>query len=347
VNDGEDIYTAAAQWHECVLDSGLSAVDRTRFEQWLKADARHASAFTAIERSWSRMGDMSTDPRIMALRREALAAPPRKWIPRPRWAVAASFLIVIGAVVLALGSMREHGSSGTAPIPGQKLDAGVYTTAVGERSTLTLSDGSSIVLDTRSRLDVSYRPEQRRVRLVSGQAWFKVAKDPSRPFIVDAGDRRITALGTAFDVRLGTQDQSVQITLIEGKVSVEALQSLLLRWVRSRPPPSVLLPGDSLVVADAKPVLTREIDLSKVGRWREGQIVFDDDTLETAVEEVNRYSPTHIVLADASLAPLRISGVFKAGHSESFIETVTGHYPIKVAERADGRVVLVPNTAAQ
>ena len=182
--------------------------------------------------------------------------------------------------------------------------------------------------------------QQRRVRLVSGQAWFQVAHNTARPFVVDAGDRRITALGTAFDVRLGRDERTVQITLAEGRLAVEAIQSRLVRLIRAAPPASVLIPGDSLVVSDAKPVLSREADVAKISSWRQGHLIFEGDTLEKAVEEVNRYSSMQIVVAEPSLANLPVSGVFQAGHSRSFIETVTGHYPISAAEQPDGRVVL-------
>jgi transmembrane sensor len=204
-----------------------------------------------------------------------------------------------------------------------------------------LSDGSSIVLDTQSRIDVSYSPQQRTVRLVSGQAWFQVAHDAAWPFVVDAGDRRIIALGTAFDVRLDDRDDTVRVTLAEGKVAVEAIQSPLIRLIHSAPPASVLSPGDLLVVSGAKPAQSRRADVAKVGSWRQGQIMFDDDTLASAIAEMNRYSTQHIVLADSSLAALRVSGVFNAGHSRNFIEAVTSHYAI-VAEEVDGHVVLKP-----
>src|SRR5262249_55156254 len=170
---------------------------------------------------------------------------------------AAAAIIVAVVAFYALPSSLQYGSAAGPTRAGQKLDGGIFTTAVGERSTVALSDGSSVVLDTQSRIDVAYSPDQRRVRLTSGQAWFQVAHNAGWPFVVEAGDRRITALGTAFDVRLGNRENSVQVTLVEGKVAVEAIQSPLARFIRSAPPASVLSPGDSLVVSGAQPVLSR------------------------------------------------------------------------------------------
>jgi transmembrane sensor len=134
--------------------------------------------------------------------------------------------------------------------------------------------------------------------------------------------------------------------LVEGKVTVESIQSPLARLLRPAPPAVVLMPGESLLVSDIEPVLLQRADVARITSWRQGQLIFENDTLGSAVQEVNRYSNTQIVLADPALATLRVSGVFNAGHSQSFIDTVIGHYPISALERSDGRVVLTPKPPA-
>jgi transmembrane sensor len=210
---------------------------------------------------------------------------------------------------------------------------------------VTLPDGSSLVLNTDSRVEVAFTPERRLVRLLRGQAWFEVAKNRERPFIVDANDQRITALGTAFDVRIDGGKESVQVTLAEGRVRVERRQSALQQLMSQPVPAAELLPGESLLASDEVPTTKHVVDPATVSQWRSGQIVFDDDSLGDAVEEVNRYSSTQVVLADDSLMGLRVSGVFKVGHSQSFVETVTAHYPIEVAERSEQRILLARKPA--
>jgi transmembrane sensor len=133
--------------------------------------------------------------------------------------------------------------------------------------------------------------------------------------------------------------------LAEGKVSVEPILSPLARLISSPPMPQLLVAGEALVVSDDAPVEKVKADLAKVQSWRQGQVVFDNDTLESAIAEINRYSATRIELADPVLGQLRVSGVFKAGHSESFVETVTGHYPIQIASRDSSRILLTAATA--
>jgi transmembrane sensor len=274
----------------------------------------------------------------MELRREALSATQR---PRAlRYAAAAAVIgVTVAIAYLVLPALRVERSD--VSVVSATGKGGAFRTAVGERSNVTLSDGSSVILNTNSRIDVRFTAERRIVRLLAGQAWFQVARDANRPFVVEAADQRVTALGTAFDIRLGEQD-SVQVTLAEGRVSVEPIRSSLARLIHAAAVTAELSPGEALIVSGDAPARKRKADLSKVNGWRQGQVVFDNDTLEAALAEVNRYSSTRIELADPSLATLRVSGVFKAGHSESFVETVTGHYPIRVATRERARIVLAP-----
>ncbi len=362
-----DLYALAAEWHTRMDDPNAGPIDRAELDVWLHEDPGHAAAYKAIERMWDNTRKMAADPRILKFRYEALAAvaPPdtrgavKSFSSRLRvigavvgarpsrlLATASVIAIAVGVALLAQPLLREHGSVEKPTLASQKPDAGIFATVVGERSTVALSDGSSVVLDTQSRIDVAYSPEQRHVRLVSGQAWFQVAHNPARPFVVDAADRRITALGTAFDVRLGSPEKSVQVTLIEGRVAVEAIQSPLARLVQSAQTRSVLIPGDSLTVSHARPILSHRADVAKISGWRQGQVIFEGDTLEAAVAEMNRYSHCQIVLGDTALAKLPVSGVFQAGHSRSFIETVTGYYPIAASEQTDGSVLLAPKQSA-
>lgn len=341
MSDTDDVFAAAAHWHNRMDEEGGSPLARAEFDAWLAADPRHLAAFRSMDQLWERMGEARVDPRILQCRQEALGATTR---PRNRkFAVAAALVaMVAGATFFATHELTEFSSGEPDLVSGQHRDGGTFRTAVGERSNITLSDGSSVVLNTNSRIDVRFTNERRSVRLLSGQGWFQVAKNPNRPFVVEAGGQRVTALGTAFDIRLGGKD-SVQITLAEGRVSVEPMQSPLARLIKTRPRVALLAPGESLSTSGEAPANKRKADVAKIGSWRQGQIVFDNDTLETAVAEINRYSATKIVLADPGLQQLRVSGVFKAGHSQSFIETVTGHFHIQVAEHTDDRIVLTKN----
>jgi transmembrane sensor len=325
-----DPYEVAAYWHGVFDEGEPDAAQSERFETWLAADPAHRSAYASVKRTWNAMAGAGVDERILAMRGAALATPrhPRRsWI-RPA-AIAASVIVVAGLVA---GVLLQHSPWSTDP------NTREFATQVGERSSINLPDGSTVALDTDSRIKVAFDSQVRRVRLLAGQAWFEVAKNQPRPFVVEAGDRKVTAHGTAFDIRLDDHDR-VQVTLIEGRVSVEALTP-------SGAGPDILvdhedlLPGDQLIVTGTRPATKRKTDVTKATSWREGQIIFDDDTLAAAVAEVNRYSAKKIVLTDPRLGSLRMSGVFIAGHSDSFVETVTGNFPIKVTSDSNGQLLL-------
>lgn len=340
-----DPFEAAAWWHD--------RIPHPEFASWIEADPRHRAAYAAVAKVWNGLGRASADPRILAMRRDALAA---NQGARSRFlrigSVAAVVLIAILGLLTAqhfVTPVPAEAASGKDGLLASIVDAARnatqsgqdFATAVGERSTIALADGSSVVLNTNTRIEVSFEPGLRRVRLLRGQAWFEVAKDPARPFVVQAGEQRVTALGTAFDVRLDEKQDLVQITLVEGRVLVEADAGRASLQSESTYRGTELRTGEQLSIASSTaPAIKRLPDLAKVTSWRKGQVIFDDDTLAAALAEVNRYSRMQIVLADPELAALRVSGVFDTGHSQSFIETVTGHYPIRIASQTEDRVIL-------
>lgn len=325
-----DAFEVAAYWHG-VFEGGEPSVGiREAFEKWLSADPHNLAAYTSIERAWAGMANAGVDDRILSMRRDALVTSRRSHAHLFRAGTIAASIALM--VVLVGGILIRHVPLSVDPA------AGEFATQIGQRSSITLADGSIVVLNTASRIQVSFDARIRRVQLLSGQAWFEVAKNQVRPFVVEAGDRIVTAHGTAFDVRLEGRD-TLQVTLVEGRVSVEALK-------RNGSVPGVLgehedlVPGDQLIVTATRPATKHNADVAKATSWREGQIIFDDDTLGNAVAEVNRYSASKVVLVDPRLASLRVSGVFIAGHSESFVETVTGNFPIKVTSGPDGQFLL-------
>jgi transmembrane sensor len=347
--DSDDFVSMAADWHNRLEGGDASAVVRAEFDAWLAADPRHREAFDAVDQMWENLAAAGADPRIMELRRKALSATSRSTRFR-RFAVAAAVFIVVGGAAWFSWHKLLQSQTSNVGFPhrtAERIEGGSLRTALGERANATLSDGSIVVLNTSSQVDIHFTAQERRVRLSSGQAWFQVARNAARPFIVEAGNQRVTALGTAFDVRIDEHEDTVQVALAEGRVSVEPIHLPWVEWLKPKAKPAELVAGETLIASREGPVNKQKADVARIASWREGHVVFDNDSLEAAVAEINRYSSTHIELADPALGAYRVSGVFKAGNSESFIETLTGHYPIRVAERADGLIVLAARTNAK
>ncbi|KRB05006.1 FecR domain-containing protein [Lysobacter sp. Root690] len=249
---------------------------------------------------------------------------PRVAPRRPRTArYAAVAAIAVIAVSLLWGWQRygvvEHRS---------------YRTAMGALDTIGLADGSRATLSSDSRIDVALSRAQRNVALEHGEAFFDVAKDPGRPFAVDAGARRVIAVGTRFSVRRDGHDLRVVVT--EGTVRLES------EPVDGRAQPTTLLPAGSIALAGASGVLVRSGSIEDAERyvdWRNGYLVFRDTALSAAVAEFNRYNTRRLVIGDAAVGELRVGGNFRWSNAEVFVGLLEQAMPVR-AERLPDRIVL-------
>jgi transmembrane sensor len=215
---------------------------------------------------------------------------------------------------------------------------GQYATRVGERSTIRLADGSVVTLDTASRVSLDLTATNREVHLLKGQANFQVAKDKARPFVVYAADRRITAVGTAFDVRL--DQRGVCVTLVEGKVAVDQLATRAEHQTHHESVARTQLEaGEQLTAPVGGTASVRGAHLERSTSWREGRLVFEADRVADAIAEMNRYSPAPIVIADSSIGDLRISGVFSTDKPQAFADALTEYFRIDAV--AQGNVTVL------
>ena len=207
-----------------------------------------------------------------------------------------------------------------------------YVTGVGEQRTVRLADGSIVALNTASVVEVAYRPGRRDIRLLQGQALFEVAHNPQRPFVVTAGDRVVTALGTRFDVRLDAR--AVKVVLVEGRVKVEPLRPAGIERVIPALGRATLDAGEALVADPGEGIEIATADTEQATSWRRGQVIFRDDTIAAAVSEMNRYSDTQLVIDDPRIGELKISGVFGVTRDENFLAALTSFYPVEAVQRS-------------
>lgn len=304
---------AAAGWAARRL-AGDEA-DEAGFARWLDQNLAHAEAYDRAEAAWRLIGEGAGTPDVLAARRDALARARRPKVVRfDRRLVAAG---LVAAVAAPLGGAWWWSR--------RREDDQLIQTALGEQRTLTLADGSRVTLDALTVMRVRYTPGLRSIDLAAGRAYFEVAKDASRPMRVRAGPRTVTALGTAFSVR--REPRETIVVLAEGKVSVsnhESAQAL-----------AVMHPGQTMVLGDGLGVSPPSaVDLDRALAWRRGQVVLDNVALADAAAEMNHYSTLQVVVADARLRSLRVSGTFNAGDSAAFVEAVQSYFPVRVEKRA-------------
>jgi transmembrane sensor len=300
-------------------------------------DAEHVAAYDATARAMGTVERNAADPRLLALRDAALSVKEER--RAPVWRTAAALL---GAVVLAGAGWAAVSVDRPMPVAMARLvpflnpDAAVYRTAVGERSTISLPDGSTATLNTDTVLRVAFTDKVRGIRLVRGQALFEVAHNKARPFEVYAGDRAITAVGTVFDVRL--DGDAVKVALVEGIVRVR-------RRAPSAPsaspaPQIVMTAGEVLQARPTEPMVVRSLDIARETSWRSGVVVFDETPLAEAVAELNRYSTDQLVVPDRSIGALHITGVFRTGDLRRFALTVEEVLPVALEAGPGGETIL-------
>lgn len=321
---------AAAYWVARRRLGLMSAADEAAFAAW-RADPDNAEALIDVESVIEDVGGIAAMAEVRAMREAALAAAPAR---RPPWRAIAAGLV---AAVLA-GVWAVNLPEAPAPQVPVAVAAQRYVTGVGEQRTVRLADGSTLALNTASVVEVAYSPARRDIRLLQGQALFQVAHNAERPFVVTAGDRKVTALGTRFDVRLDAG--AVKVVLVEGKVKVEPLRPAGLERIVPVLGRQTLDAGEALVADPGEAVEVAVADTDQATSWRRGQVIFRDDTIGAAVAEMNRYSDTQLVIDDPRIAALKISGVFGVTREENFLAALMSFYPVEAQKRSPRVTVL-------
>lgn len=331
---------AAAAWLARLRSDKLTERDRRQFAAW-RSDPVHDAAFTRLEHIWGTADQVAARPEVLHVREAALAAfaqarPPRRLLPM---ALAAG--LTLAAVGLSVSGVDVDRAihDGIYLLSRYLAGGEEFTTSVGERSTIPLTDGSVVTLDTDSAAMVDYSNRERAIKLVRGQALFAVAKGDKRPFIVNAGSRKIIATGTEFDVRLA--GAMMEVTLVEGHVVVD-------RAITS-PGASLaaddrieLEPGERLIANPDRSVSVTTGDIARTTSWATGKLIFSGTRLGDAVAEINRYAMTHIHLSDDKMAELRVNGVFRTtGQPGDFIKGLIQIYPVVVDSQPAGEIRIV------
>lgn len=306
-----DIDEIAAGW-AVRLAEGLSLKDRRDLDAWLERDSRHLGAFVRAQAVW-----LDLD-RVTAMERGASRPVlPRRRFWRNRWIMSAAASLLI-AVLVGGGLVYDR-------------FAGRY--AAGDREVLrvALDDGSTIVLNTGSVMQVRYGEHERRVLLRRGEASFEVTHDVTRPFVVRARDITVRAVGTQFAVSM--TGESVAVTVTDGVVEVQR------SGADATEQRQLIVKNDRVVATAAKPIVERKLTTAEVARdlsWRNGLLMFDGETLAAAAAEVNRYSSKPVTIDDPALAAEKFIGVFRIGNSQAFARAAATAFDAEITEGPDG-----------
>ncbi|MDG2535882.1 FecR domain-containing protein [Sphingomonas sp. HITSZ_GF] len=293
----------AAAW---ALRHPVAAADRAELDAWLRRNPRHEGALLRSMAGLSVI-ENTLAPNVDAAPRRGKGVSRRWMLAGTGGALAASFAGVLG---------WSH------------LNSQYVATERGEIRRLPLADGSVATINTASALRITMARDSRRIALEGGQAWFQVAKDRTRPFIVDAGIAQARAVGTAFSVSRGSD--GVQVAVTEGTVAV---------WQpNSSGEMTILKAGDCATFRPgvATPsVVTQPAKIERALAWRNGDIALENETLGEAIAQFNRYNRQQLVLADPSLAHERLVGLFKLDKPENFAAMLSASLNVELTFRGD------------
>ncbi|MGE5501772.1 MAG: FecR family protein [Ignavibacteriales bacterium] len=330
--EAETVESQATAWFARRRSGAMTADEARGLADWLDADLRHRLAFEAVEALWGGFEHPRDAPEILRLRASA-----RKR-PAPSYWRAAAGLFAAAVVGLGAWGVTQTGAFHPHELPNQ-----TFKTDIGQRSTVTLPDGSVVTLNTDTVLRTKANGERRLLYLDKGQAFFKVAHDRAHPFVVYAAGRSVTAVGTAFDVRVNKG--KFEVTLVEGKVRVETPLPPLARAaavLKAEPPVQTteMIAGSQFTSTDEGRWSVERADTATETAWLSGWLKFDNRPLGEVVAELARYSDQKIVLDDPRLASMPISGRFKAGDLDGFLTAVKIYDIAPVAPPRDGVVRL-------
>jgi transmembrane sensor len=371
------IYEEASEWFVECRAGDLDDKTRKAFDTWLRKSPEHMSAYLELSAIWNegRLLDPHGKLDQNTLIAEALAGhdnvidwsgtrndfdvPAAALAPAPapaqhehrrfsRWRVAATAASLAFAATATLFYV-------------QTLQAPTYATAIGEQRSLALIDGSTVELNSRSKIVVRYTAQDRNVELLQGQALFRVAKDASRPFIVKTGATLVRAVGTEFDV-YQKRDGTV-VTVVEGRVAIvtdhalpwpDAATSATEEPRRSNLAfPTVLKGqiGNILVAAGEQLTVTPKLiqiaehpNIATATAWTQRQLVFESASLADVADEFNRYNDRQLIVADPKLETFHVSGVFSSTDPASLIRFLRARPELKILE-TESQIRIEKNTS--
>ncbi len=359
----EQIYEEASDWIVKHRSDLLEANERLAFDRWLRQSPLHVRAYLEMSSVWEGLGALKpgVHPQAEVLIAQAqvedgvvaFAAPTSvapTWGARERAPQGASPPSSRSGARQRFSNFARRRAMGpralaaclvlaVAWVGWLQLRPEVYRTGIGEQRSLTLEDGSTVTLNARSRIKVRYTEGQRSIDLLEGQALFQVAKNPQRPFVVKAGDARVQAVGTAFDVRRARS--GTVVTVVEGRVAVNVPPAVAraetVHVPLSKRNEALLGAGEQVVVTQHVVTTPEHANVANTLAWTRRSLVLATASLPDVADELNRYAKKPWVIQDPTLTRFHVSGVFSTTDSVPLLQFLRTQ-PELIVEETDTEI---------
>ena len=328
----------AGDWLLRIQEGSLDSEELALWLQWYDADSANREAFDKMQSAFESVHALPRSERsAWASRLEKLQRPEKRpfllWFPRQIWAPAFALILafITGVAIWQIGRNRS-------------IETSAFKTERATHRDISLADGSRIRLGAKSQLFVNFTSQTRYVVLEGGEAFFEVAKDKARPFLVQAGPATIRAVGTEFNVRR-VKDLTI-VAVSEGAVEV---QQSLRRDATARAPAQTihLAAGEQVSIGPLEPVASvKQVEPKSVNAWQAGRLEFADESLGMVIDTINRYSLRNVVITDQSVDQLRFTGTVSRERIDEWVFALPEVFPVDV-RRAGNDTILISQRARQ
>lgn len=316
----DPVVDAALEWFTRLRNVEPDTITRQKFEAWLTEHPRHGQEFRALEEIWGSKPFLSAVTALDTAQLDGYLSEKSTQKKSPRWMVGASAAAAI--VLAALGAWQ---------LPNILLTwQADYITATGDQSTVTLPDGSTMVLNTASAVTIDFADGRRSVQLLQGEAFFDVQRDPDHPFRVAGEYGEVEVKGTAFSVR--TDEEGTEVVLERGLVDVKC---------RCDGGEQVeLQPGQSVTATPRALTSVRDTDVRRKLAWRDGRISFEAVSLGDLLAQLRRYYGGTILVADSRVNHLVVTGNYRLDNIEGAIRTLADAAGVSMTRIPGGFIIL-------
>lgn len=325
------------------LERTLTRDEEVQLKQWLQINPENREIFLRMAALWDKMDRLALLSELIP--HEKIQRSHRRL---PLLATVASIAICIMGITWSFMSGIQSPSELWNSKDNEVVNIidGSYETAVGEKNTIQLPDGSILVINTNSLVKAVYTNKQRMLLLVRGEIHIDVAHDKERPLSVVAGKKIMQAVGTAFDVHL-FDDKKVKLIVTDGRVLVAERQEM-----NQIKPNSIVKPlstravsvsrGEKIILGVAQEIVEKIDQNEMVAQlgWQQGKVILRGETLMEAVFEFSRYSKLKFIIADENIKNIRIAGRFNTDDAENFLQGLSNNFPIDYQKIGNNTVVL-------
>lgn len=330
-NERLKIEDEASMW-VAKIDRTLTPAEENEFKTWVTSNPIHYKTFMAMAECWDKS---ETFHRFYLKNSNQIPVEKKKASVR-RYAVAASLFFV----VLIAGLVYKVYSPQAIDDTYKVIYSQSFVTHKKSSEEIRLPDGTKIKLNAGSIATLEYTSKIRKLELAAGEVYVEVAHETDRPFVVATGDRFIRAIGTAFNVEI-MESQDVALIVVDGRVVIGSVDEQR-NYLSGNTQTTVIAFGQQAILSKGKDIILAmsKSEIEQALAWKKDALVFDGQTLEQVLIELNRYTEQRIELENQDLADVKITGYFKVNNIEAFFSAIENNFGIHHRLEKDNRVVL-------